>query len=701
MPSRFIKPLGRTLDARPDRLDLRDREFAPQVRSLSPIWPEDADLARLLPAYAAAGLVRDQGAEGACTGFGLAAVVNYLLFSRRGAQRAESVSPRMLFHLARFYDEWPGESYDGSSCRGALKAWHKHGVCSEALWPYPLPKRGLQRPHAGWDRDALTRTLGVYYRIDHSSVVDMQAAIFQIGAIFVAAQVHDGWKLRAGQRPERTRGARQSNSARVVSHANLPRINPLRRSDSLGGHAFALVGYNETGFIVQNSWGPSWGAAGFAVLPYELWNAHGHDAWVCALGVPADSQGVRQRASHVAVYGPGSTETVANASVVLRATLTPPPQLPAAVTPWSTERALLHTLVFGNDGRVINRVVIHRDAADTVRQLASAAPLEYFNTARGVPRLAIYVHGGLNSEEESVQRIQVLAPYFRANGIYPLFITWKTGALETLHDILADQLQRIPRPDGGVRDRFREVAANVLDRTIEVVAGPVAKPIWSQMKQNAAAAIERGMGLELLATALRELSEQLPRLQIHLIGHSAGSLMLGHLLTRMSSLKLSADSCHLYAPACNIRFALEHYALAFKRGTLAAANTHLHVLSDRREREDTVGPYRKSLLYLVSRALERNHATPLLGLELAHSAAPTRELWHEEELAAAEQWQALARRRPTNLYVIDSAQVSTGRLGNPVKASHGSFDNDAALITSTLSRICGGALQFPVQWLEY
>jgi predicted protein tyrosine phosphatase len=241
----------------------------------------------------------------------------------------------------------------------------------------------------------------------------------------------------------------------------------------------------------------------------------------------------------------------------------------------------------------------------------------------------------------------------------------------------------------------------VLDRTIEVVAGPVAKPIWSQIKQNAAAAIERGMGLDLLATALRDLSAQLPRLQLHLIGHSAGSLMLGQLLTRMTSLKLSADSCHLYAPACTIRFALEHYARAFERGALQAAATHLHVLSERREQQDTVGPYHKSLLYLVSRALERNHKTPLLGLQLAHSAVAGRELWHEDEVTAAEQWQALARSCPINLHVIDSAQVSTGRLGRPVPAAHGSFDNDADVIGSTLSRICGGKLRFPVEWLEY
>ncbi len=31
MPAKFVKSIGRTLDARPDRLDLRDREFTPNV----------------------------------------------------------------------------------------------------------------------------------------------------------------------------------------------------------------------------------------------------------------------------------------------------------------------------------------------------------------------------------------------------------------------------------------------------------------------------------------------------------------------------------------------------------------------------------------------------------------------------------------------------------------------------------------------
>lgn len=29
--------------------------------------------------------------------------------------------------MARRYGEWPGENYEGSSARGAMKGWHQHG----------------------------------------------------------------------------------------------------------------------------------------------------------------------------------------------------------------------------------------------------------------------------------------------------------------------------------------------------------------------------------------------------------------------------------------------------------------------------------------------------------------------------------------------------------------------------------------------
>lgn len=97
------------LDARPDRLDLRDRPYQPPTGSLPPLYPAAERLRDYLAGYLAAELILDQGREGACTGYGLAAVVNYMLWTRaldkKSAQNFKPVSPHMFYDLARFYDE--------------------------------------------------------------------------------------------------------------------------------------------------------------------------------------------------------------------------------------------------------------------------------------------------------------------------------------------------------------------------------------------------------------------------------------------------------------------------------------------------------------------------------------------------------------------------------------------------------------------
>jgi hypothetical protein len=709
-----IKRFGRTLDARPDRLDLRDREFEPHVVSLPHAFPSDQKIKEVLPKYEEAGLILDQGEEGACTGFGLACTVNYLFFrellkaqeengATKGAARKrtttkgaktkkitfDTVSPRMLYHLARFYDEWPGEDYDGSSCRGALKAWHKHGVTTEKIWPY-RDKQGNEvfvAPADGWQLDAMRRRLGVYYRVDHRSVVDMQAAIFQIGAVYVSSDVHDGWDL-------------DETTKQLTGHAALPHIG--KKKGEVGGHAFALVGYNTDGFVVQNSWGTTWGNRGFAVLPYEDWVKYGTDAWVCALGVPAEAG---QKSPPMVLASPFEGRASERAAAAARlaffrepATTRPkvPPPVSAKVAPWPLERAYEHTIVMGNEGRVINRIVTHASGAEGVAQIAKQAVIAG-HPKTGPVRLLIYAHGGLNSEEASLSRNRVLAPYFAANGIYPLFLTWRTGPVETLTSILEDELIQLPRPEGRGLDLFDkalEAAADALDRTIEVLAGPAARPVWAEMKQNAASSTGEGKGSALLAAALAELSAELgaDRLELHLVGHSAGSILLGQLLGLMGKQGLKARTCTLYAPACTTAFALEHYATAVKFGTLEKKHLHVHVLSDEREREDTVGPYRKSLLYLVSRALETAHKMPLLGMaEAFNSSKKSMESWGERERKSVSDWQKFWDRADKNLTVLEKEQVSTGTKGRFIRASHGCFDNDAQTIRDTMKRILGGA----------
>src|SRR3982750_1942397 len=94
------KPRKRALDARPDTVDFRDQIF---VATLVEV-PAERSLAAYKREYKSATghevPILNQGEEGACTGFGLAALCNYLLGTRTIGARAEAVSPRMLYEMA-------------------------------------------------------------------------------------------------------------------------------------------------------------------------------------------------------------------------------------------------------------------------------------------------------------------------------------------------------------------------------------------------------------------------------------------------------------------------------------------------------------------------------------------------------------------------------------------------------------------------
>ena len=710
------------LDARPDRIDLRDKHYSPPLRSLEPVYPPPAVLEKAMPLYLKHGLILDQGKEGACTGFGLAATINSLFWRRailkvgptgelavdQQAEPPEKVSMRMLYHLARFYDEWPGEDYDGSSCRGAIKAWFKHGVCSDKVWPYRNPQNNrfeFVSPMPHWREDAAGRPLGVYYRIEKDSVTDMQAAIQEVGAIFCSARVHEGWGI--------------PSVMKEVGHQSLPVIEWNAHQQETGGHAFALLGYNELGFVVQNSWGKTWGNSGFAILTYQDWVVNGTDAWVCVLGakmrteMPDYFNSSELNRGHVFLAR----------DPVLHGMEQPRGAARADSDVWDMGKAYYHSVVMGNDGKVINRLVDQADGREAVNKVVLEKPLEYFKQRGNIPpRILIYAHGGLNSEGDSLERIKVLAPYIKENNIYPVFFTWKTGLLESVGSILADASSRLFPRVGGLEEFLEESKRQVkdaLDRTLEVACENLGvKAVWSQMKQNAAAASRREnmeRGVYLTTLALAELKKRVPELEIQLIGHSAGSIILGHMLDDFPRNDLTVTSCNLYAPACSVDFALRHYQKAVEKSRiLSLDDLHLHLLTDEREQADSVGPYRKSLLYLVSRALEEQHKTPLLGMESAFDPDKAQKghnytYWHASTLNSVKKWQDFWGGR--QLEKVAAKQVTAvakwknGRVVDRIKlldTAHGTFDNDVEVIDLTLRRILGlNVLPRTVDNLDY
>ncbi|KJZ61733.1 C1 family peptidase [Pseudomonas fluorescens] len=730
-----------TLDARPDRLDLRDRIFTPRVQSLPPSWPADKDIATELSAYLGKGLVLYQGNEGACTGFGLAAVVNYLLWLRDRA--SIKTSPRQLYHLAKLYDEWPGEDYTGSSCRGALKGWHKHGVCAEELWPYTVKADGsvpaFEAPAENWATDAVTRPLGVYYRVEKDDITAMMAALYEAGALYVSANVHQGWALMQPKGKKRPPAVFQSMS-------QLPVIK--WPTTSQGGHAFALIGYTGQGFIVQNSWSTDWGFSGFAILTFEDWLANGTDAWTVALGVPIEhgalSHNARPSRSRADVQSPfRSALSSSNAKregfslFTAGARDTGRKGLPLL----TMDQAYGLTIVMENNGSIGPRLTDVENVRAGVKRIVYEAPRAWYDklpaaNKPAVLRIAIIAHGGLNSEQDSINRICAMAPYFLENGVYPLFVTWRTGALETFADIVQDALPGLFPGAGGISDvlkTLKDKALEGFDRTVELATKKLGGDQWSQMKQNAEAAAVAGFtprGLVEMAENLKKLVADMGKknVELHLIGHSAGSLINGHLAQLLWARGLAIETSTLMAPACTLDFANQTYRKVIEGGGLKRKDFHIYMMSDSREQDDNViGVYHKSLLYLVSRAYEELQRMPLLGMaksldkNFQDFSDPDLAEWNIAAKNMTEQWNqfywgktipagfaATGRGLPEEfaktLHIFNDPKMNYGA-GTKADTSHGGFDNDVNVITAALLTILrrepDGKLDQPVVNLNY
>ena len=124
--------------------------------------------------------------------------------------------------------------------------------------------------------------------------------------------------------------------------------------------------------------------------------------------------------------------------------------------------------------------------------------------------------------------------------------------------------------------------------------------------------------------------------------------------------------------------------------------------SDERELADSVGPYGKSLLYLVSRALESRRKAPLLGMEWSWKMqGMPQDQWSadEDSRKALESWPVLATNMSLRLHDKKREYVSTG--AGKIKLAHGSFDNDIDVVAQMLERMRGGPLLAKVENLAY
>ncbi|RDJ98267.1 C1 family peptidase [Cupriavidus lacunae] len=634
-PTAKVSGQTRALNVSPDGLDFRDRMYVPSLI--------EVPVRRELKDYQKAGVpILDQGEEGACTGFGLATVAHYLLRTRKSRSDKNQVSPQMFYDMARRYDEWPGTAYEGSSCRGAIKGWYKHGVCALTQWPKKEKSAMLTEEQAV---GAAKRPLGAYFRVDHTDIVAMHAAIAEVGVLYASGSVHAGWQeVKA--------------DGRIVLSARI-----------LGGHAFAIVAYDEDGFWIQNSWGKKWGRGGFGHISYDDWLSNGSDVWVARLGAPIN--GVQ------AVHKAAIANTVSTASSL------------------STLRDIRpHVISIGNDGVLDQR----GDIGTTPESVQEILNVDFPRITNGwrKKRIVIYGHGGLVSQDSAVETVASYRQAMLDAECYPLAFIWKSDYWTTLGNMLSDAVRR-RRPEG-ILDATKDFMLDRLDDALEPIARMLTgKAEWSEMKENALlATVGPAGGARVVAQQLVKLAAQ--GTEIHLVGHSAGSILLAPFLqylttqgsittgpmasARVDGLGLKVASCHLWAPACTISLFKSAYLPAIVGERVGKFG--LFTLTDSVERDDNCAHiYNKSLLYLVSDAFEDQARVPLIHPDGEPILGMAKFILADAEL------KALFDAGGNADWITTPNNVPRGDRNASRARHHGDFDNDEATVRATLARILG------------
>jgi hypothetical protein len=542
----------------------------------------------------------------------------------------------MLYSMARRYDEFPGSKKDsGSSIRGALKGWYRHGACRDSLWPtldMPPPR---EDPKRDWWQDAAKRPLGAYYRVDTRSVTDMHVALNEVGVAYASAVCHSGWDKGFTLTARQRRGWQ---------------ITPREASPSDGGHAFVIFGYTSDGFRILNSWGPDWGEDGVAILSYEDWLANAMDCWVAQMGVVTEEHkdiagtlSLRKKRGRVVL---ASERTLRNREI----------------SPFIVNMENNGELSTSGEFRT------QRSDLEALFKIHLKKARADWKVTKGRIDVALYAHGGLTGEDAAASTAAEWIPALYDAKIFPIFLMWETDLISTLENRLADFVHGEPRRTGGPFDSLLKFWNERLEQGL---AAP-GSMIWGEMKQNARAISENETsGGRLLYQVSQELAALDPKnARLHLIGHSAGSIVHCYLIHALAPLGWTFQTVNFMAPAATVDL-FRGKVLKHLRSGVVRNYHHFQLRDDIEQQDPTCRPilgYGRSLLYLVSESFEGGRTTPILGME--RHFAKERARWGKG--LPVRSWSAPMDRTES--------------------ATHGGFDNDP-VTRSTILKLIKGRLR--------
>jgi C1A family cysteine protease len=198
--------------------------------------------------------IEDQGDLGSCTANAGAGLIEY--FERRAFGKHLDASRLFLYKVTRKLLGWNGDT--GAYLRTTMGAMALFGAPPEDQYPYRIANFD-DEPTAFHYAYAQNYQSLSYFRLDQAGVVG-QPLVDRIRSF-----IHAGYPAMFG--------FSVYNYGNSKGEFEFPSTN----SNLLGGHAICAVGYDDQrqigskkgAFKIRNSWGTSWGDAGYGWLPYE------------------------------------------------------------------------------------------------------------------------------------------------------------------------------------------------------------------------------------------------------------------------------------------------------------------------------------------------------------------------------------------------------------------------------------------------
>jgi len=233
-----LKAFEAELTTRQAHVQSRAEEFektiALRAQALENLQTKPGKLAAI-DLSAEVGKIRDTGPEGTTVGFSIAYAMQAALKAQTGQQ--VTLSARGLYELAKQYDEWPGESYEGTSLLGGLKAAKTIGAYLESDWPYS-EKKGPPAAKPSYRVVSFDPVKGI------DGII---SALKQRRVVIAQVRVTEDF-------------AEAGKDGKVVIRS--------RQSGGIGSKGVCIVGYDPDSaeFRFANDWGASWGHQGFGLI---------------------------------------------------------------------------------------------------------------------------------------------------------------------------------------------------------------------------------------------------------------------------------------------------------------------------------------------------------------------------------------------------------------------------------------------------